>query len=214
MAQPQYRPDALLAELRQFGISDERVLEAVARISREHFVSEEQRPLAYRNEPLPIGESQTISQPYVVALMLQELRLDGSERVLEIGTGSGYQTALLSSLARSVVSVERYTSLADAARERLAALQCQNVTIQVADGTLGWPTGAPYDAIVVSAAAPEVPTALLKQLADGGRLILPVGGRTAQELVLVSRHGQNFERHQRGPVRFVPLIGQEGWQPD
>jgi protein-L-isoaspartate(D-aspartate) O-methyltransferase len=203
--------DQLFRELRKQGITDDRVLAAFQRVRREQFVDEHQHGAAYRNEPLPIGEGQTISQPFVVALMLQELRLDGSEHVLEIGTGSGYQTALLAELARSVVSVERHANLAEQARERLERLGYRQVTVQIANGTLGWPSSGPYDAILVSAAAPEVPTPLLQQLADGGRLIVPVGSMTAQELVLVTRSGERFSQRRLGAVRFVPLVGREGW---
>jgi protein-L-isoaspartate(D-aspartate) O-methyltransferase len=201
----------LVRELQQQGITDRRVLDAIAQLPREHFVEEEYRPNAYRNAPLPIGQGQTISQPFVVALMLQELRLSGSERVLEIGTGSGYQAALLALLVREVVSIERFEALASLARQRIEQLGYRNVEIHVANGTLGWPARAPYDGIVVSAAAPHLPTQLLEQLAEGGRLVIPVGSLTAQELVVVTRRGSTFERQERGGVRFVPLIGEEGW---
>ena len=211
MGRPKYRLEKLLKELRKHGIGDERVLAALERVPRERFISGEQQELAYRNAPLPIGEGQTISQPFVVAFMLQELRLAGTEHVLEVGTGSGYQTALLAELTNSVVSTERHASLADGARQRLARLGYTNVAVYAADGTRGWPRNAPYDAIVVSAGAPEVPTALLDQLADGGRLILPVGSLVSQKLFLVQRRGEHFERYDRGDVRFVPLVGEEGW---
>jgi protein-L-isoaspartate(D-aspartate) O-methyltransferase len=203
--------ERLLRELRGQGITDSRVIAAFEQVRREQFVDEQQHGAAYRNEPLPIGEGQTISQPFVVALMLQELRLYGTEHVLEIGTGSGYQTALLAELAKSVVSVERHASLADRARERLARLGYLHVSVQIANGTLGWKAAAPYDAILVSAAAPEVPTPLLQQLAEGGRLILPVGSMTAQELVLVARSKDGYSQRRLGAVRFVPLVGREGW---
>lgn len=211
MGRTQYSPEQLWRELRRQGIDDEQVLAALKRVPREHFVSDGQRPLAYRNAPLPIGEGQTISQPFVIALMLQELRLTGTERALEIGTGSGYQAALLAQMAGSVVSVERHASLAESARSKLAELGYANVTVHVANGTLGWLPDAPYDAIVVSAGSPTVPNQLLEQLSDGGRLILPIGSMTAQELVLVRRRGGSFERVERGAVRFVPLVGREGW---
>jgi protein-L-isoaspartate(D-aspartate) O-methyltransferase len=209
--EPRYSPDQLLRDLRKQGIKDKRVLSALQRVRREEFVPDEHRSVAYRNAPLPIGEGQTISQPLVVALMLQALRLKRTERVLEIGTGSGYQTAILAELSRSVVSVERHASLADEARERLDRMGYGNVSVHVANGTLGWPTGAPYDAIVTSAGAPEVPESLLAQLSENGRLILPVGSMIAQRLVLIRRKGSGFERTDRGSVRFVPLIGEDGW---
>jgi protein-L-isoaspartate(D-aspartate) O-methyltransferase len=187
------------------------VLAAVGAVPREAFVAPELRHLAYRNAPLPIGEQQTISQPFVVAFMLQELQLSGDEKVLEIGTGSGYQTAILARLARRVVSIERIEVLAERATVVLGQLGIENCEVHVANGSLGWPEQAPYDAIVVSAASPDVPDALSAQLAEGGRLILPVGSLTAQELMLVRRRGGQLHRENRGPVRFVPLIGEEGW---
>jgi protein-L-isoaspartate(D-aspartate) O-methyltransferase len=201
----------LLRELKKHGIGDARVLAALRAVPRERFVAEDQREQAYRNAPLPIGEGQTISQPFVVAVMLQELGLDGSERVLEVGTGSGYQTALLAALANRVVSIERHASLAALAEARLNALGYRNVEIRVGDGSVGWPAAAPYDAIVVSAGAPVVPGALLDQLGDGGTLVAPVGSMTGQDLVVVTRHGTKLERQSRGAVRFVPLIGEQGW---
>jgi protein-L-isoaspartate(D-aspartate) O-methyltransferase len=201
----------LIARLRADGIRDERVLAAMARVPREAFVADEHGAQAYENEPLPIGEGQTISQPFVVALMLEALRLVGSEHVLEVGAGSGYQTALLAELAGSVVSLERSAALAHRARHILRELGYQAVCVQQADGTLGWPPAAPYQAIVVSAAAPYVPDALLQQLDDGGRLVLPVGGSASQDLVLLERQGAGLRRTRLGPVRFVPLIGRAGW---
>jgi protein-L-isoaspartate(D-aspartate) O-methyltransferase len=201
----------LLEELREHGITDRRVLDAIGRVERERFVPADEQDQAYRNAPVPIGEGQTISQPYVIALMLQELRLNGDEYVLEIGTGSGYLTALLAELAGQVTSVERIDRFADQARQLLAALGYVNVTVHLGNGTLGWPEKAPYDAIVVSAGAPNVPDSLLAQLADGGRLILPVGSRKSQELILIERHGEELVQQQRGRVRFVPLLGDEAW---
>ncbi len=163
--------------------------------------------------PLPIGAGQTISQPLIVGLMTQALALRGSERVLEIGTGSGYQAAVLSRLAAHVVSVERLAPLAERARRILARLGYHNVEVHVGNGSLGWPQGAPYDAIIVTAGAPHVPPALLGQLADGGRLVIPVGSRTMQDLLLVTRAGATTHTQNLGPVRFVPLIGEQGW-PD
>ncbi|HLH21177.1 MAG TPA: protein-L-isoaspartate(D-aspartate) O-methyltransferase [Chloroflexota bacterium] len=209
-----YSRQRLLAELRREGVRDERVLAAIAAVPREQFVPPEHRPSAYRNAPLPIGAGQTISQPLVVGLMTQALALTGVERVLEVGTGSGYQAAVLCRLAAHVVSVERFPALAARARAVLARLGCANVTVHVSNGTLGWPSAAPYDAIIVTAGAPEVPEALVAQLADGGRLVIPVGDRVSQELMLVTRQGAATRVQRLGPVRFVPLVGEEGWPAD
>jgi protein-L-isoaspartate(D-aspartate) O-methyltransferase len=190
------------------------VLEAMRNVDRALFVPEESREHAYENIPLSIGQGQTISQPLVVGLMTQALALRGTERVLEVGTGSGYQAAVLCRLAAHVVSIERFPELAERARAVLARLGCRNVEVHVSNGTLGWPAGAPYDAIIVTAGAPEVPEALVTQLADGGRLVIPVGDRTTQELVLVTRQGAATQTQRLGPVRFVPLVGEEGWPAD
>ena len=204
----------LVAELRRDGVRDERVLAAIAAVPREEFVPPEHRADAYRNVPLPIGAGQTISQPLVVGLMTQALGLAGSERVLEVGTGSGYQAAVLCRLAAYIVSVERFPELAERARAVLRRVGCTNVEVHVSNGTLGWPGGAPYDAIIVTAGAPEVPESLVAQLTDGGRLVIPVGDRTSQELVLVTCQGAGTQTRRLGPVRFVPLVGEEGWPAD
>ncbi len=204
----------LVAELRREGVHDERVLAAIGAVPREEFVPPEHRPLAYRNAPLPIGAGQTISQPLVVGLMTQALALTGTERVLEVGTGSGYQAAVLSRLAAEIISVERFPELAERARAVLARLGCANVTVHVSNGSLGWPAGAPYGAIMVTAGAPEVPEALVAQLGAGSRLVIPVGDRASQELVLVTRQDAATRTQRLGPVRFVPLVGEEGWPPD
>jgi protein-L-isoaspartate(D-aspartate) O-methyltransferase len=201
----------LVEELRRTGIADERVLAAIGRVRREVFVPAGLAARAYENVALPIGLGQTISQPYVVALMSQELELVGTERVLEVGTGSGYQAAILASLAREVVSVERRPELLASAQRALDALHCANVELHEANGTLGWPAGAPYERIIVTAAGPEVPAALLEQLAPDGRLVMPVGTLKAQRLVLVRRIGAGFEETALGGVRFVPLVGEGGW---
>ncbi len=201
----------LLAELRREGVVDERVLAAIGAVPRELFVPPQHRAHAYRNAPLPIGAGQTISQPLVVALMTQALALTGPERVLEVGTGSGYQAAVLARLAQRVVSVERVPELAERARALLERLGCENVEVHVSNGTLGWPAGAPYDAIVVTAGAPAVPPPLIAQLADAGRLVIPVGDRTTQELVVVTRVGGSIQTQRLGPVRFVPLLGEQAW---
>jgi protein-L-isoaspartate(D-aspartate) O-methyltransferase len=193
-------------------IKDERVLEAFRAVPRHQFVPQESRHLAYANGPLPISQSQTISQPYIVALMTQLLELKGDEVVLEIGTGSGYQAAILARLASEVHTVERHKELAKSATSILSALGYNNVHVHIGDGTLGWPDSAPYDGVIVTAAAPSVPRPLLKQLKDGGRVVIPVGGRGAQFLECWQRKGSDFERDQIAPVAFVPLIGEHGWE--
>lgn len=210
-------PDArqlerLLQELNREGINDPRVLGALERVPRELFVPSEYRSQALLNIPLPIGHGQTISQPYVVAVMTQALSLTGSESVLEVGTGSGYQCAVLAELCRNVTSIERIDSLATSARALLARLGYPNVDIRVGDGSQGCPDRAPFDAIMVTAASPSVPQALVDQLADGGRLILPVGPHHTQELALHIKRAEGLVSHQLGGVRFVPLIGTAGWK--
>ena len=200
----------LLAEMER-ELKDRRVLEAFRRVPREEFVPEDLRRFAYDNRPLPIGYGQTISQPLIVGLMTEALLLQGSESVLEVGTGSGYQSAILSQLAAHVVTVERVAPLAEAAAERLARLGYSNVEVRLAGDILGWPDGAPYDGIVVTAAAPEVSWALLEQLATGGRLVLPVGSRDVQELVRIVKTPEGALRHNLGPCRFVPLLGHDAW---
>lgn len=193
-------------------IKDERVLDAFRAVPRHQFVPQENRHLAYANGPLPISQSQTISQPYIVALMTQLLELKGDEVVLEIGTGSGYQAAILAYLANEVHTVERHKELARSATSILSALGYNNVHVHIGDGTLGWPDSAPYDGIIVTAAAPSVPRPLLKQLKEGGRVVIPVGGRGAQFLECWQRKGSDFECDQIAPVAFVPLIGEHGWE--
>ncbi len=208
------RSQMVTAQLVSRGVTDGRVLRAMATVPREAFVPEAMQPVAYNDSPLPIDAGQTISQPYIVARMAEALALRGDERVLEVGTGSGYAAAVLARLAREVVTVERHLSLAAQAAGVLEANGFQNVTVHVGDGTLGWPAGAPYDAITVAAASPAVPPALLAQLAVGGRLVIPVGSAAVQELVLVTRTANDtFAQERLESVRFVPLIGAEGW-PD
>jgi protein-L-isoaspartate(D-aspartate) O-methyltransferase len=210
---PQYRGKRrrLIETLQQNGITDLAVLKAFSETPRHLFVPTGFRDHAYDDTPLPIGNQQTISQPTVHAKSLELLRLTGHEKVLEIGTGSGYQTVLLAHLAAQVFSVERVAPLLERAREIIRECGVKNVSFLLGDGTLGWREYAPYDAIVVGAAAPEVPRPLMEQLADGGRLLVPVGSREDQMLVLVTRHGDSFEQRDITPVRFVPLLGTHGW---
>ena len=193
-------------QLRARGIGDERVLDAMSRVPRHEFTASRYRDQAYEDYPLPIGEGQTISQPYIVALMLEALALAPADRVLEIGTGSGYVTALLAELAAQVVSVERCTALADDAGNLLTHLGCSNVKVIVGDGSQGFPASAPYDAIIVSAAAPEVPPALLAQLAEGGRMIIPIGSFDTQQLQLIHIRNGQPQTELRELCRFVPLV--------
>ncbi|MDH4209589.1 MAG: protein-L-isoaspartate(D-aspartate) O-methyltransferase [Anaerolineae bacterium] len=194
------------------GISDERVLEAMRKIPRHLFVPESRRSQAYHDRPLSIGYGQTISQPYIVAFMTASLELTGEEKVLEIGTGSGYQTAILCQLARHVISIECIDELADSARKTLANLGYDTVEVILGDGSAGLPEEAPFDAIMFTAAAPEVPWPLRQQLAAGGQLVGPVGSRYDQTLVRLRRRGADWKRDVLGPVIFVPLIGKHGWQ--
>ena len=197
------------------GISDPRVLDAFRAVPREAFLPPELREFSYRDTPLPIAGGQTISQPYIVAVTIEALGLRGAERVLEIGTGSGYAAAILGQLAKEVFTVERLEPLAEEAREKLARLGCRNVHVLCGDGTLGWPEHAPYDAIAVAAGGPDIPEALLSQLSASGRLVIPVGpDESSQELVRVVREGQRFRRESIMSVRFVPLIGEQGWPDD
>ncbi|MCD4801688.1 MAG: protein-L-isoaspartate(D-aspartate) O-methyltransferase [Anaerolineales bacterium] len=195
------------------GITSPRILEAFLDTPRHLFIPKIQHLFAYEDGPLPIGKGQTISQPYIVAYMTERLNLGGEERVLEIGTGSGYQAAILGKLAAEVHTVERHPSLAKSAAQLLADLGYENIQVHLGDGTRGLLDFAPYDAIMVTAAAPDVPDPLLDQLADGGRLIMPVGGRGGQMLHLCQRRGEEIIRDNLTPVAFVPLIGDHGW-PD
>lgn len=208
------REEMVEFQVRARGVRDERVLVAMRKIPRHLFVPKGFERAAYEDRPLPIGERQTISQPYIVAVMTEQLELKPQDRVLEIGTGSGYQAAILAELAATVISIERLPELAARAREDLARAGVTGVTVIVGDGTEGYPPEAPYDAIVVTAASPGIPDPLVKQLAEGGRLIAPVGPRECQDLVkLVKREG-GVETIPLGGVCFVPLIGQFGWRGD
>ncbi len=204
----------LFSSLRSAGIHDGRVLDALAMTPREFFVGTALRSVAYEDRALGIGLGQTISQPLMVAVMTQALQLHGSERVLEIGTGSGYQTAILARLAAYVYSLERYQQLAYQAAYRLQELQITNTSIYVGDGSLGWPDEAPYDRILVTAAAPTIPVRLLLQLTRGGILVVPVGAREHQDLLFVRRTLDQPEIHNLGGCLFVPLVGEEGWEED
>jgi protein-L-isoaspartate(D-aspartate) O-methyltransferase len=205
------RDDMLTQQLMKRGIRDERVLRAMRDIPRHLFVPARHRPMAYEDMPLPIGHEQTISQPLMVAMMTEALRLRGRERVLEIGTGSGYQAAILSRLAAVIFSIERIVELAAQARATLAILGILNVHVLVGDGSLGLPEHGSYDAIVVTAAAPKVPPALIEQLTLAGRLVIPVGDRHEQTLVRVTATSSGPQIEHLGGCRFVPLIGQQGW---
>jgi protein-L-isoaspartate(D-aspartate) O-methyltransferase len=198
-------------QLRGRGIEDERVLAAMAEVPREEFVPARLRHRAYADSALPIAEEQTISQPWIVAAICQALQLGGSELVLEVGTGSGYSAAVLSLLADHVVSVERHESLSHGAAEVLRSLGIGNVELVVGDGSLGVPERAPYDAVACHATAPAPPPALFDQLVDGGRLVIPIASEEADELTLLRRDGERFEREVIGPCRFVPLIGEAGF---
>ncbi len=201
----------LVEQLQDGGIADLSVLHAFDLTPRHVFVPTGMQHRAYEDSALPIGNGQTISQPSTHARYLSLLRLTGTERVLEIGTGSGYQTALLSHLAAQVFSIERVGGLLDRARDALRAAEVRNVSLLTGDGTLGWREYAPFDAVLVTAGAPDVPAPLVEQLAEGGRILIPLGGRDEQELVLLTRRGDDLERRDIGPVRFVPLVGIHGW---
>jgi len=199
-------------QLRQRGIQDERILCAFEKVPRHLFVPTDQQDRAYEDHPLPIGERQTISQPYMVALMTEALQLEGSERVLEIGTGSGYQTAILAELARQVHTVERIGSLYENAEIRLGAMGYGNILFHQGDGTLGCPEEGPYGRILVTAGAPQVPNSLLSQLEVGGKLVAPIGGRDVQTLIRYERTDQGVEMERICSCIFVPLVGEQGWK--
>jgi protein-L-isoaspartate(D-aspartate) O-methyltransferase len=209
-------------QLRRRGISDERVLAAMAAVPRERFVPERQRPRTYHDGALPIGHDQTISQPWIVAAICEGLALTGTERVLEVGTGSGYSACVLSRLAREVLSIERIPELAERAAATLADLEVANVHVRVGDGSEGLPDQAPFEGIAVHATAPTPPRALLAQLRLGGRLVAPIAGRWADTLTLFVRNaesidpdtGTGLDRISLGPCRFVPLVGREGFDQD
>lgn len=202
----------LVELLQEQGIRDLAVLHAIDEVPRHRFIPTGVRHRAYEDSPLPIGSGQTISQPMIHARYLELLHLTGNEKVLEIGTGSGYQTALLARMAAQVFSVERIAVLLDRARDVLGEIGVRNVSFLLGDGTLGWRQYGPYDAILVSAAAPSVPPAFTEQLAEGGRLVIPLGEREEQILNVITRRGDALEQVEAGPVRFVPLLGKESWE--
>jgi protein-L-isoaspartate(D-aspartate) O-methyltransferase len=201
-------------QIEQRGIHDPRVLDAMRRVPRELFVPPEQRAWAFHDGPLPIGWKQTISQPYMVAYMAEQLHLNGSENVLEIGSGSGYQAAVLSMLAATVHTVELVPELAEKARLNLLGLGYKNVVVHTGDGTLGWPPAAPYHGIIVTAAAPRPPQPLLEQLAEAGRMVIPIGHQEGQLLQVWRKTSDHFEHEDVLPVTFVPLRGQFGWKEE
>jgi len=194
------------------GVRDERVLAAMAKVPRHEFLPETIRGMAYGDHALPLGESQTMSQPYMVALMTELMKLKGFERVLEIGTGSGYQAAVLAELCEKVYTVERIKSLADKARATLDRLGYRSVAIKVYDGTYGWKDMAPFDAIMVTAGSPDIPAPLIEQLKEGGRMVIPVGDRYGQELLTVTKTAEGVVTERSVPCVFVPLIGNHGWK--
>ncbi len=194
------------------GVDDRRVLDAMREIPRHLFIPDEYRDAAYHDRPLPIGGGQTISQPYIVGLMTSLLELKQSDKVLEIGAGSGYQAALLSKLARTVVTIERLPEIAAKAKDVMQRLGITNVKVVVEDGTLGYAPDAPYDGIIITAASPDIPPPLIGQLADKGRLVAPVGTRDLQQLVRIRKQGDRISREMFGGVVFVPLLGRHGWQ--
>ena len=206
--------ERLVARIRREGIRDRRVLDALNTVAREAFVPPEMRKLAYRDSPLPIGHDQTISQPYIVALMAEALNLQHADRVLEIGTGSGYAAAVLATIAKEVYTIECRRELAESARERLREMGMTHVHVLHTDGTRGWPEHAPFDGITVAAGGPDIPPRLLEQLRVGGRLVIPVG-RSSQQLIRVTRVAEDeFQQEKLADVRFVPLTGAGGWNGD
>ena len=200
-------------QLRSRGIRDERLLAAMAKVPREEFIPSEDAANAYGDFPLPIGDGQTISQPYIVAAMVEVLELNPEDRVLEVGTGTGYQAAILGKLAADVWTIERHAELADQAREILYRLGYKNVHVLHGDGSLGLPEHAPFNKILVAAAAPRVPETLVAQLADGGRLVVPVGSRSEQQVEVIRKLGDQISITKHDLCRFVPLVGAQGWEP-
>ena len=210
----QQRQHMVKTQLIPRGISDQRVLDAFTKVPREQFVPNNLRDSAHDDCALPIGQDQTISQPYMVAVMTEKLKLLGSETVLEIGTGSGYQAAILAELAKKVYTIERFEALSQQAEQRVKALGYNNVEFVVGDGTEGLATASPYDAIIVTAGCPKIPQPLIDQLKDGGRLVLPLGTSWQQILTTLTKHGSKLSKDESVPCVFVPLVGKFGWQSD
>ena len=192
-------------------IQDDRVIKAMEQVQRESFISSQYQKLAYQDSPLPIAKGQTISQPFIIALMISSLGINKFDKVLELGTGSGYQTAILSNLAKTVISIERIKVLANNARKKLCKLGYLNIEVFESIDTIGWPDQAPYDAIIVSAAAPKIPMKLIDQLGDRGRMIIPVGSMDTQELIKIVVKGNSYSTKNLGSCRFVPLLGPDAW---
>ena len=205
------REEMVKHQLIRRDITDPMVLQAMRKVPRHKFVPQALRNRAYDDGPLPIGHGQTISQPYIVAYMTQCLQMTGSERVLEVGTGSGYQAAVLAEIADKVYTIERNLALSVEARKVLDELEYSNIVMRTGDGSIGWNQYAPYDRIMVTAGSPQVPESLVKQLADNGRMVIPVGDKYCQDLVIIIRHGDNIEETKAGGCVFVPLVGREGW---
>ncbi len=208
---PRIACESLVKKLIKKGIADPNVLDAFRKVARHRFLDSGMYMQAYDDNALPIGLGQTISQPYVVALMTQMLELKKDEKILEIGTGSGFQAAILAQFSRRVYTIERHRELSDRARKLLRELGYQNIVFKVGDGTRGWPQYSPFDKIIVTAGAPAVPEELTQQLADGGKMIIPVGDRGLQELEIYDRRGDTVTKHSAGGVVFVPLVGKSGW---
>lgn len=208
------RAEMLKSQLRERGIHDERVLSAMETVPRHEFVPWQLQREAYKDSPVPIGEGQTISQPYIVADMLQALRLHAEDRVLEVGTGTGYQAAVLSRIVNEVYTIERFESLAETAKRILTQLNYDNIRVILGDGSCGYVPAAPYDAIVVAAAAPRVPEMLVSQLKLGGRMVVPVGSSEVQQLLLITREEGSLEKRYLDACRFVPLIGKQGYEAE
>ncbi|HID94645.1 MAG TPA: protein-L-isoaspartate(D-aspartate) O-methyltransferase [Candidatus Latescibacteria bacterium] len=206
------RAKMVASQLEARDIVNPKVLEVMRKVPRHRFVDEGLWSQAYLDHPLPIGKGQTISQPYMVALMTQTLGLSGDEKVLEVGTGSGYQAAILAEMAREVYTIERCPELAERARLVLEGLGYENVTIKIGNGTIGWKEHAPYDRIIVTAGAPDVPRSLVEQLKDGGRMVIPIGGTYYQDLVVVEKKGEKTTREAICGCSFVPLVGKHGWK--
>ena len=208
------RENMVDTQIRARGVKGEKVLAAMGKVPRHLFVPEALRAFSYGDEPLPIGEGQTISQPYMVAIMTELLKLKGTEKVLEVGTGSGYQGAVIAELTKEVYTIERIESLADRAAETFRSLSYKNIHIKTGDGTLGWPEEAPFDRIIITAASPKVPEPLLEQIAMNGIIVIPVGSRFSQELLKITKTGRGLVQEYHTPCVFVPLIGKFGWEKD